>query len=85
VSDPRQHVHELIDRLPQAQISALAGLLEAMISHDPVTESLRSAPLDDEPETEEEKLAVAEARDWLTQNGDRGIPHGEAMQRLGLK
>ena len=85
MSDPRQHVHELIDRLPQAQVSALAGLLEAMIGHDPVAEALRDAPLDDEPETEEEKLAVAEAREWLKQNGDRGIPHEEAMQRLGLK
>jgi hypothetical protein len=31
MSDSRQHVHELIDRLPPTQIAALAGLLEAML------------------------------------------------------
>jgi hypothetical protein len=29
---------------------------------DPILRSLREAPLDDEPETEEERLAVEEAR-----------------------
>ncbi len=85
MSNPRQHVHELIDRLPPVQLSALAGLLEAMIGRDPVAEALRNAPLDDEPETEEETGAVQQARHWLKQNGGRGIPHDEAMRRLGLK
>lgn len=31
MSDSRQHVHELIDRLPPTQLAALAGLLEAML------------------------------------------------------
>jgi hypothetical protein len=46
MGDPRQHVHELIDRLPPVQLSA---------------------------------------RDWLAQNGGKGIPHEEAMPRLGLR
>ena len=46
--------------------------------------ALRNAPVDDEPETEEERQAVAEARDWLKRNG-KGIPHTEAMRRLGLE
>jgi hypothetical protein len=45
MGDPRQHVHELIDRLPPVQLSALAGLLEAMVEHDPVAEALRTAPI----------------------------------------
>ena len=45
---------------------------------------LRNAPIDDEPETEDEKLAVVEAHEWLRQNGNQGIPHDEAMRRLGL-
>jgi hypothetical protein len=56
-----------------------------MVEHDPVAEALRTAPLDDEPESEGEKHAVQEARDWLTQNGGKGIPHEEAMRRLGLR
>jgi hypothetical protein len=44
-----------------------------------------NAPADDEPETGEEKQAVAEARVWLQRNGGEGIPHDEAMRRLGLE
>jgi hypothetical protein len=84
MGDPRQHVHELIDRLPPVQLSALAGLLEAMVEPDPVAEGLRTAPLDDEPESEAEKQAVQEARDWLRQNGGKGIPHEEVLAELGL-
>jgi hypothetical protein len=77
----REHAHELIERLPEPQISALVGLLDMV---DPVAAALRNAPDDDEPETEEEKMAVAEAREWLAKRGGRGIPHEEAMRRLGL-
>lgn len=79
----RDHARELIDRLPDAQVSALVGLLETMV--DPVAAALRNAPSDDEPETEDEKQAVAEARDWLARRGGKGIPHEEAMRRLGLE
>ena len=78
----REHAHELIDRLPETQLSALVGLLETIV--DPVTAALRNAPDDDEPETEEEKQAVAEARQWLASRGGKGIRHEEAMRRLGL-
>jgi hypothetical protein len=83
MNDSRQHAHQLIDQLPEPQISALVGLLETIV--DPVAAALRNAPIDDEPETEEERRAVAEARDWLARNGGKGIPHEEAMQRLGLE
>ena len=79
----REHAHELIDRLPEMQLSALVGLLETIV--DPVAAALRNAPLDDEPETENEKQAVTEARDWLARRGGKGIPHDEAMRRLGLE
>jgi hypothetical protein len=52
---------------------------------DPVNVALQNAPLDDEPESDEERLAVAEAEEWLRQNGNQGIPHEEAMRRLGLE
>ena len=83
MTDTRQHAHELIDRLPETQLSALVGLLETIV--DPVAAALRDAPLDDEPESEEEKQAVAEAREWLQRNGGRGIPHEQAMRSLGLE
>jgi hypothetical protein len=80
--DTRQHAHRLIDRMPETQLSGLVQFLETIV--DPVTTALRNAPIDDEPETEQDKLAAAEARDWLKNNGGKGTPHAEAMRRLGL-
>jgi len=57
--------------------------LEAIV--DPVVAALDRAPIDDEPETEDEKREVAEARDWLAHRGGKAIPHEEAMRRLGLE
>jgi hypothetical protein len=82
MNDTREHAHQLIDRLPETQLSALVGLLETIV--DPVNAALREAPTDDEPENEEERQAVAEAREWLKRNGGKGIPHEEAMRKLGL-
>lgn len=83
MSDTRQHAHQLIDRMPETQLSGLVQFLETIV--DPVATALRNAPLDDEPETDEEKAAVTEAKTWLQQNGGKGIPHAEAMRRLGLE
>ena len=83
MTDARQHAHQLIDRLPETQLAALVGLLETIV--DPVAAALGNAPIDDEPESEEEKQATAEARDWLARRGSKGIPHEEAMRGLGLE
>lgn len=79
----REQAHELIDRMPETQVSALVGLLETIV--DPVAAALLNAPFDDEPESEDERQAVAEAREWLARCGGKGIPHAEAMKRLGLE
>ena len=83
MADTRQLAHELIDRLPEAQLSSLVQFLETIV--DPVTAALDEAPIDDEPETDDERLAVSEAREWLRREGGKGIPHGEAMRRLRLE
>jgi hypothetical protein len=82
MNDTRQHAHQLIDQLPETQLSALVGLLEVIV--DPVANALREAPIDDEPESDEERRAVSDARDWLKRNEGKGIPHHDAMRRLGL-
>jgi hypothetical protein len=71
MSDTRQHVHELIDQLPPTQLSAVAGLLEAMI-HD----------VDDEL-TEEDRRAVAASREYF-QKGGEGIPFEQVVADLGF-
>jgi hypothetical protein len=60
VSNPKQQAHELIERLSTGQVSAVVGLLEAML--DPVSVALANAPVDDEPVSEEEARDIAEAR-----------------------
>ena len=40
----KQHAHELIERLPQDQLSALVRLLETILEPNPVDEALRNAP-----------------------------------------
>jgi hypothetical protein len=80
MSDTRQHVHELIDRLPPSRLAAVAGLLEAML--DPIDRKLAHAPIDDEPETEEERMAVAEAIESMKRKG--GIPMEEVLADFGL-
>lgn len=83
MSDTRQQAHQLIDRMPETQLAGLVQFLETIV--DPVATALRNAPFDDEPETDDEKAAITEARTWLQQNGGKGIPHTEAMRRLGLE
>ena len=83
MTDTRQIAHQLIDRLPEAQLSGLIRFLETII--DPVAAVSANAPLEDEEIGDQGEQAVAEARDWLKRNGGKGIPHSEAMRRLGLE
>jgi hypothetical protein len=83
MTDTRELAHQLIDRLPETQLSGLVQFLKTIV--DPVNAALRNAPLDDEPETEKDQPAPMEARDWLRKNGGKGISHAEAMRKLGLE
>jgi hypothetical protein len=80
MSDTRQRAHELIDHIPEAELSTAVGLLEKIL--DPVTAALLNAPIDDEPLDEDERAAIAEGDEWFKHH--EGIPHDEAMRRLGL-
>jgi hypothetical protein len=82
MTDAREQAHQLIDRLPETQVSALVGLLETIV--DPVAAALRNAPIDDEQLTAEEDQALSRADAWLEQRGGRGIPHEEVLAEFGL-
>lgn len=68
--DTRQRVHELIDRLPPLQLTAVAGLLEAMLDREEIGE--------------EEERAVDEAKQWLRENAGKAIPHEQLLAEFGL-
>jgi hypothetical protein len=82
MSSTREHAHQLIDRMPDVQIAGLVQFLESIV--DPAIMALCNAADDDEPESADEQAAVSEAKTWLDKNSGKGIPHAEAMRRLGL-
>jgi len=78
----KQHAHELIERLSPSQVPAAIGMLESLL--DPVSRAIANAPSDDEPESEEERQAVAKSKAWFKQHRGQGIPHEEVLAEFGL-
>jgi predicted transcriptional regulator len=76
-------LHDLIETLPSEDVPTALRILEALSSSsDSVPVQMRNIPIDDEPEPEEERAAVAEARRDLEEG--RVIPHDEVMRKYGL-
>ena len=60
----REDLHKLVDRLPECEWEVSYWVLLAHLKeHDPLLWRLMTAPEDDEEETEEERIAVAEAEE----------------------
>ncbi|HZQ99623.1 MAG TPA: hypothetical protein VFC93_12505 [Chloroflexota bacterium] len=60
----KERLRRLIDQLPERELADAERVLEALRAHhaDPLARKLLTAPGDEEPETEGERSAVAEAR-----------------------
>lgn len=78
--DKKRQAHELVDQLAPNQVSALVGLLEAML--DPVSRAIANAPVNEEPLSPEAEMKLDEAREWLRHN--KGIPHEQVLDALGI-
>jgi len=76
----KQYAHQLLDRLDPSQFEAVVRLLEVLI--EPQAASIRDAPIDDEPVTEEEERTVAASKEWFQKN--QGISFEEIVADLGL-
>ena len=76
----REALYRLVDSIPATHLDAARKLLEPLA--DPVLAALANAPYDDEPETDEERTAVAEGRAAL----DAGdfVTMEEVRRELGL-
>ena len=78
---PRSHLHQLGNQLPEEEIQAAEHCLKALCEHDdPVLRTLRSAPVDDEPLTEQERKEIEEAQRDL----DAGHRVSDAQIRADL-
>jgi hypothetical protein len=78
IGDEKKQAHELIERLPPTQLSAVVGLLEAML--DPA--ALANAPVEEEEISPETAAALDRARKSLDRG--EGIPHEEILREFGL-
>lgn len=60
----RDELHELVERLSDQDVPAAQSYLRylTVLARDPLLKALAEAPIDDEPESEEERQAVAEGR-----------------------
>jgi hypothetical protein len=82
-AEARIKLHDLIESLPSDDVPTALRVLEALNStSDSLPLALRDIPFDDEPETEEERAGVAEARREIEEG--KGIPHDEVMRKYGL-
>jgi hypothetical protein len=80
IAQEKQHVHELIDRLAPTQVTAVRGLLEAMINSAGTSVAIKEG--DDEPLTTEDERALAEAAEWSKHH--EPIPHQRVLAELGI-
>lgn len=81
----KEHLRQLVDELPEGELVAAERYLEYLrdrsaIAHGRLPAVLRNAPFDDEPETNEERVGVAEA--WADLAAGRVMSHDEARRRL---
>jgi hypothetical protein len=81
IKEEKQHAHELVERLDASQLPTAVRFLEFMLL-DPVARAIATAPFDDEPVTEAERQAVAEADEWLKHN--KPIPFEDVLADFGL-
>ena len=70
MSDTRQHVHELVDKLDAGQLATVRNLLETIVDEDGDTLSPAEAK------------AIAEAEEWSKHN--KPIPMEEILADFGL-
>ncbi len=80
LNQDRRQAHAYLDHLPDAQVAAVRGLLEAIL--DPASRALACAPIDDEPASAAEEQAVARSKEWFRTN--EGIPLEQVAAELGF-
>ncbi len=81
----RDELHRIIDAIPEDKVAAIGRLLKDAVDiaiDAPVQRALANAPLDDEPETEDERQAAAEADADF--KAGRSMSTDELKRELGL-
>jgi hypothetical protein len=82
VASPKQLLHEMVDHLSDADVADTLAYVRWLVSEEAASYDPESAPFDDEPETDDERAAVARALEQL-ERGDT-VPHAQVRRELGL-
>jgi hypothetical protein len=77
----RDTLHALIDRIPEDELPAAKRFLEYLTVH-PACRSAFSAPLDDEPVTEDDAIAIARGIGEV--RAGKVASHDEVLREFGL-
>jgi hypothetical protein len=78
----RDTLHELIDRIPEGELSAARRFLEYLAS-SPAYRTALLAPPDDEPVTEADAQAIRRALDEV--RAGKTVSHDEFLREFGLQ
>lgn len=73
----KERAIRIIEKLPEERLTDALDYLEDLLAPE---YSLEDAPVDDEPETPEERAAVERAKAGIARG--KGIPHEELMRRV---
>ena len=77
----RQALHTLVDKLPESELPAAKRFLEYLFqAGDPLHPVLDSAPVDDEPLTEEDLAAIREG--FVDRDQGETVSHQEVKSLL---
>jgi len=74
----REELHKIIEVVPESDLPTTRKFLRSLV--DPVQLAILNAPVDDEPESEEEREAVARA----LADPEPDIPFAEVRQRVAV-
>lgn len=80
-STEKRQLHELVEKLPNEQLSSAARYLNFLCA-DEVLLSLLNAPADDEPYTDEQRKRDDEAEASIARG--EGVSHEEILREFGL-
>ena len=79
----RDTLHRLLDELPESELAAAERFLHYLrTTADPILRALLEAQPDDEPETDDERRAMQEARKELARGEVRTLE--DVRRELGL-
>ena len=80
----KQHAHELIERLQDADVATAIHFLEFILL-DPVARALATARPDDELVTEEDRRRFRISQTWFAERGGEGISMEDILRDFDLR